>query len=227
MFTDVAKCYAMCDWFDETCVELFDHLEKRRLSEDTVILCICDNGWAAASTNGDDPNQELWNGYALCSKGSPYDSGIRTPILVSWPGKIPPSCDLGFAHAIDFFPTIAAFAGLAAPADLTGIKLLDKEAVKSRDAVFGVTHSVHNMTPGDPDDTLQYLWCVEDEWKLIVRFGGRDTTNYRKVHIWGKAPTRLYRIKDDPHEKYDIADQYPEVVERLRKKIYALHLAGR
>jgi len=225
--TDVATYYAMCDWFDETCGELLDHLEKRGLSESTVILYICDNGWAAASTNRDDPNQELWKGYALRSKGSPYDSGIRTPIVVSWPGKIPPSRDPGFAHAIDFFPTVAALAGMEAPADLPGINLMDKEAVKSRDAVFGVTHSIHNMTPGDPDDTLQYLWCVEDEWKLIVRFDGKDTTNYRKVHIWDKAPVRLYRIRDDPHEQYDIADQYPEVVERLRKKIDAMHLAGR
>ena len=220
---DVAKYYAMCEWFDETCGELFGHLEKKGLSENTVILYICDNGWAAASTNRDDPNQKLWKGYAQRSKGSPYDSGIRTPILVSWPGKITPARDPGFAHAIDFFPTIAALAGMEAPAGLPGVNLLDKEAVKARDAVFGVTHSIHNMTPGDPDDTLQYLWCVEDEWKLIVRHHGKDTTEYRNVHIWDKAPHRLYRIKDDPHERNDVAADHPEIVERLEKKIAEWH----
>lgn len=216
---DVAKYYAMCEWFDETCGELLGHLEKNGLSENTVILYICDNGWAAASTNNADPDQKLWSHYAIRSKGSPYDNGIRTPILVSWPGKITPARSPAFAHAIDFFPTISAITGLKAPENLPGINLLDAEAIKSRDTIFGVTHSIHNMTPGDPDGTLQYLWCVEDEWKLIVRFHGEDTTNYRNVHIWDKAPVRLYRIKEDPQELKDVSADHPEVVARLKSKI--------
>lgn len=224
--SDVAKYYAMCEWFDETCGELLTHLEKKGLSENTLVLYICDNGWAAASDKRDDPDQKLWKGYALRSKGSPYDNGVRTPILVSWPGKVAPSRAPEFAHAIDFFPTIASATGLDAPEDLPGINLLDAEARKSRDTVFGVTHSIHNMTPGDPDDTLQYLWCVEDEWKLIVRFDGKDTTEYRNVHLWDKARVRLYRIKDDPQETKDLSADHDEVVKRLRKKISDWHDVG-
>jgi arylsulfatase A-like enzyme len=220
---DVAKYHAMCEWFDETCGELLDHLENRDLVQDTVVLYICDNGWMAASANRDDPAQKNWKGYALRSKGSPYENGIRTPILISWPDKTAAARAPEFAHAIDLFPTIAAIAGLEAPAGLPGIDLLDEKARKRRDTVFGVTHSIHNMTPGDPDDTLQYLWCVEDEWKLIVRFHGKDTTTYRNVHLWDKAPVRLCRIKDDPREEHDLAGQHPEVVERMRKKILAWH----
>ena len=62
---DVAKYYAMCEWFDETCGELLDHLDRRGLRENTVVIYISDNGWAARSTNAADPNQELWSGYAL------------------------------------------------------------------------------------------------------------------------------------------------------------------
>jgi hypothetical protein len=79
------------------------------------------------------------------------------------------------------------------------------------------------MTPGDPDDTLQYLWCVEDEWKLIVRKQGKDTTHYRDVHLWDKADVHLYRIKEDPAEKSDLADQHPDVVKTLREKIETWH----
>ncbi len=220
---DVAKYYAMCEWFDETCGELLGHLENKGLGRNTVILFACDNGWAAASSNRDDPAQKNWKGYALRSKGSPYENGIRTPIMISWPGKIAPARATGFAHTVDFFPTIAAIAGLERPAGLPGIDLLDDKARKLRDTVFGVTHSIHNMTPGDPDDTLQYLWCVEDEWKLIVRHEGKDTTFYRDVHIWDKAPARLYHIKDDPGEHHDLAERHPEVVERMRGKILAWH----
>lgn len=220
---DVAKYYAMCEWFDETCGQLLAHLEEKKLTENTVVLFICDNGWAAASTNKDDPDQKLWGGFALRSKGSPYENGIRTPIMVSWPGKVEPARSPEFAHAIDFFPTIAAAAGLEAPEGLPGIDLLDENARKGRDTVFGVCNSIYNMTPGDPDDTLKYLWCVEKEWKLLIRFDGKDTTKYRNVHIWDTAPVRLFNIKGDPNEKNDVSSEHPEVVERMRKKIAEWH----
>jgi arylsulfatase A-like enzyme len=59
---DVAKYYAMCEWFDETCGELLGYLEAKGLTENTMVVYICDNGWAARSTNADDPNQTLWKG---------------------------------------------------------------------------------------------------------------------------------------------------------------------
>jgi arylsulfatase A-like enzyme len=90
---------------------------------------------------------------------------------------------------------------------------------QQRNRVFGVTHSIHNMTVGNPDDTLQYLWCVDDEWKLIRRFHGKDTTNYKNVHAWDTAPARLYNISSDPQEKHDLASQHPEVVSRLKQEI--------
>jgi hypothetical protein len=43
------------------------------------------------------------------------------------------------------------------------------------------------------------------------------------VHIWDTTPVRLYNLKDDPHEKNDLAGANPDVVERLRKKIEAWH----
>ncbi len=216
---DVANYYAMCEWFDETCGELLGYLEKKELIENTMVVYICDNGWVAESTNADDPNQKLWKGFALRSKGSPYENGIRTPIMVSWPGRLQPLRSPYLAHAIDLFPTIAAAAGLEVPANLTGINLLEDKALKNRKAGFGVTNSIFNMTPGNPDGTLQYLWCVEGDWKLILRYSGEDTTRYKNVHIWDTAPARLYKLKDDPHETSDLAAEYSEIVKRLKKKI--------
>jgi arylsulfatase A-like enzyme len=220
---DVAKYYAMCEWFDETCGQLLGYLDEKNLTENTMVIYICDNGWAAASTNASDSNQKIWKGFALRSKGSPYESGIRTPIMVSWPGHMKPGHLPDLAHAIDIFPTIAAAAGLKAPENLQGINLLNAEARANRKAVFGVTNSIHNMTRGNPDDTLQYLWCIDGDWKLLLRYHGKDTTRYKKVHTWDTTPVRLYNLKDDPHEKNDLAGANPDVVERLRKKIEAWH----
>lgn len=216
---DVAKYYAMCEWFDETCGELLAELESRNLSENTLVIYICDNGWAATSTNAADPNQELWKGYALRSKSSPYEMGIRTPIMLSWPGHLEATNSPDFAHAIDIFPTIAAVTGINAPDDLPGINLLDESARKQRDTVFGVTNAVHNLTPGDPDDTLHYRWCVSGDWKLLLRHQGTDTTVYKNIHIWDTQAVRLYNLKEDPHEKNELSAEHPEIVENLRQLI--------
>lgn len=218
---DVAKYYAMCEWFDETCGSLIDCLEEREIRDDTVILYICDNGWGAPSTRKDDPTQKLWKGYAQRSKSTPFENGIRTPIMVSWPDKVTAGKSADLAHAIDLYPTIAAVAGMDLPDGLTGVDLLDDKARGARSEVFGVTHSVHNMTPGDPADTLQYRWCVEKRWKLMIRHHGKDTTNYRNLHIWDKEPIRLYDLQADPHEKENLAGKHPDIVEKLRAKIDA------
>ncbi|MEX0332413.1 MAG: sulfatase-like hydrolase/transferase [Puniceicoccaceae bacterium] len=222
---DVAKYYAMIEWFDETCGELMDIIKTRELLEETVVIYICDNGWAPASTTGDWPREQAYEGFAMRSKGSPYENGIRTPILVSWPGTVEPEKSNHFAHSNDLFPTIANLAGFAVPEDLTGINLLDRKAVMDRKAIFGSFHASHNMTVGDPDDTLQYLWCIEGDWKLILRYSGKDTTKYRIFHEWDTASHRLFNLKDDPAEKNDIAVNRPHIVERLRKKIEEWHSA--
>ena len=116
--------------------------------------------------------------------------------MISLPGRVTPATVTDFAHAIDIFPTIAAVAGLEVPESLPGINLLDQQARQARKAVFGVCHATHNMSPDHPDETLQYLWCVQGDWKLLLRYHGKDTTGFRKLHEWDTAPFRLYNLKD-------------------------------
>ncbi len=220
---DVAKYYAMCEWFDETCGGLIKLVDDRGLREDTVILYICDNGWAAPSTAADHPAQHLWKAYAQRSKSSPYENGIRTPVMVSWPGRIEPSKSEDFVHAIDLFPTVCALAGIVPPENLPGINLMDRKAAASRKTIYGVTHATHNMTPGDSDGTLQYLWCIEGDWKLLLRYAGADTTRYHVLHKWDTPAARLYNLADDPHEQDDLSAKHTDVLERLRAKIEAWH----
>ena len=75
---ETAKYWAMCEWFDETCGQLLDSLESRKLTNNTIVVFLADNGWIQ------DPGADR---YAPRSKQSPYDGGLRTPILVRWPGN--------------------------------------------------------------------------------------------------------------------------------------------
>ena len=212
---NVAKYFAMCTWFDQTCGELFDALESRGILGDTLIVYVCDNGWAPVDRQAELP-EGWWNDYAPRSKGSPFEGGIRTPIMLSWPGQITPSRSPDLAASIDLMPTIVEACGLTPPGGLPGLNLLDATACSAREAVFGAAYSIHNMIPGDPGATLQYRWCVTREWKLLLRSHGLDTTRYRTVHGWDRVPERLWNLKDDPAGTEDVLSKHPDVATRLR-----------
>ena len=91
-------------WFDETIGDVRAHLEKEGLTRDTIIVYISDNGWIPRT---DKPVVDFAR-----SKQSPFDGGIRSPILVSWPGHIKPrTTNDAMVMNIDFAPTLLEAAG--------------------------------------------------------------------------------------------------------------------
>ena len=217
---DQAKYLAMCEWFDETCGELLDFLDQQGQREKTLVIFTCDNGWSTVSSNRSDPNQKLFRGYAQRTKGSPYEGGTRNPILLSWPGKVEAEDSPDLAHAVDLFPTIVSAAGGKYPKSLSGINLLDPEVRSVRKTVFGTTHSTHNMSLGNPDETLQYIWCIDGYWKLIKRYRGKDlSSHYSALHIWDTADFHLYNLQNDSNELNDLAGSMPKRVKQMSAKI--------
>ena len=100
----VAKYWAMCEWFDETCGQLFDMFEEKGLTENTLFVYVCDNGWVQ------DPDN---NTYIKTSKRAPYDLGIRTPIMYKWKGKITPKIDNStISSSIDMVHTVLDILGI-------------------------------------------------------------------------------------------------------------------
>ena len=49
---DRVRCWAKCEWFDETCGELLDVLNERGLAENTLVLFVTDNGWISETDRG-------------------------------------------------------------------------------------------------------------------------------------------------------------------------------
>ena len=197
----VAKYWAMCDWFDETVGELLDHLDKKKLSDDTIVVYVTDNGWI---------NQTMRSAYAPRSKRSQYEGGIRTPIMIRWPHKVKPWMETKvLASSIDLVPTLLHAAGLEPTADMQGINLLDEEARNNRKAIFGeiFEHDIQHMT--DPVASLRFRWIIEGDWKLIVPHSGREKN----------APIELYQLSNDPKEINNVAKDHPELVKQLTTKL--------
>ncbi len=190
----------MCEWFDETCGELLGDPDKKGIAEETIVLYLCDNGWIQRP---DSPR------YAPRSKRSPYDGGLRTPIMVRWPGKVKPRESDRLAISIDLAPTILAAAGLKPTADMQGVNLLDETAVKKRSSIFGEIFEHNAVDIHVPVSSLQYRWVIDGDWKLIVP---------RKQRIPG-GDVELFNVSADPWEKKNLAIANPQRVARLKNMI--------
>ncbi|MBL7141349.1 MAG: sulfatase [Planctomycetes bacterium] len=206
----VAKYYAMCDWFDETCGELVATLEKKGVRDNTLIVYITDNGWTegylAEKTYGQMlPGKRAWP--QRKGKQHVYDGGVRTPVILNWPGRIKPGKSMDLIEEIDLVPTILAACGVRPTADMQGINLLDAPKRAARKAVFGegFIHTANDMER--PAANLRARWVREGAWKLILP-AKTDPEFY--------GDPELYNLDDDPFEKCNLAAENAEKVAHLR-----------
>jgi uncharacterized sulfatase len=209
----IAKYYAMCTWFDETCGQLIDLLEKRNLRDDTIIVYVTDNGWIQ--------NPEK-NGYAPRSKQTPYEGGIRTPIMFSWPnGGLKNGKRKDVVSSIDLFPTVLTATGARTPKGLPGLNLLDNlknEKPIKRKGIFGETFAHDIADVENPEDSLLFRWTIEGKWKLLLTYDG-EVNRYKTTHPREEKRPQLFNLLKDPKEEKNLAKDNPEVVARLAAKI--------
>jgi uncharacterized sulfatase len=199
----LARYWAMCEWFDETCGELLDYLDKKGLRENTLVVFVVDNGWiqetgGARTTRGS---------FAAKSKLSPYDGGVRTPVMLRWPGHTKADRYNDLVSTIDLAPTMLAACGMKPPKAMPGLSLLDVAAGKSklkRDAVFGEIYLHTAVDIDKPSLSLTHLWVRERDWKLIT-FTDQS------------AGPELYDLANDPHEEKNLASQESTRVQNLSK----------
>lgn len=212
----VAKYWAMVEWFDQTIGDLESYLAEKGLAENTIIVYTCDNGWIQ------DPDSKA---YAPRSKRSPFEGGIRTPIMFKYPAKIAPKLDeTNVISNVDIVPTIHRLLGLEM-GDLPGIDVLDEDAVQNRKTVFAEAYN-HDITNIDrPTESLLYKIAVEKEWKLLIPNPGmmkKETPTYGQNRAgYYSDEVQLYNLVDDPLESKNVAEDHPEVVERLTQNINA------
>lgn len=206
----VARYYAMCDWFDETCGELLDGIDKRGLRQDTLVIYVTDNGWIQM------PDSES---YAPRSKRSPNEGGTRTPIMFRWPGVINAGERKELCTSLDIVPTILAATGTKAPHEFPGMNLLPTlkgEAPLKRKTIYGESFAHDIADIMKPEASLMYRWVIDGNLKLLLSYDGRlgkikyPPTDFRP---------QLYDLIADPHENLNLASERPDDVARLVKKL--------
>jgi uncharacterized sulfatase len=200
----VARYWASVEWFDRTCGELLAHLDRQKLRDNTIVIYTTDNGWIQ--------QPDAANKFAPRSKLTPYEGGHRTPIMISWPGRVQPRMEAAhLASNVDLWPTLAALLRTPLPPGLPGLNLTDDRAVAGRASIFGEQYA-HNIADVDaPTRSLQHRWIINGWWKLIV-----PDPRHRPG-----APAELYNLQQDPWEKTDLAAKEPGHARRLRQQLDA------
>lgn len=190
---------AMITRMDGHVGQILDLIEELKLDNNTVVMFSSDNGATFLSQ----VDTEFFNSHGGLRghKGNLYEGGIRVPFIARWPGMIGAGIVSNHTGGFqDILPTFLEIAGIEVPKDIDGISLLDE--------LTGID--------GQPEHAYMYWeyrsgggWQAVrlDNWKAL-RKGIRTDPD---------APIELYDLENDFSEKYDVAIEYPEVVEKMRE----------
>ncbi|HXG49203.1 MAG TPA: sulfatase, partial [Methylomirabilota bacterium] len=197
---------AMIESLDDSVGRLLQRLDELALSERTVVIFTSDNG---GLTTGRDPSTD--NAPLRAGKGSPYEGGVRVPLLVRWPGVIAPGVTndtVVITH--DLFPTVLELSGVPMP-DLPAndgrslAPLLMRRAGKwSRDAVFW--HYPHYHPGG------------------ATPYGAVRAGAFKLIEFYERGHVELFNLHDDPGETVNLANQMPGKVTELRSQLQSWRL---
>jgi len=184
---------AMIRALDRSVERIMQTLEAQGLADNTVVMFTSDNG--GPGYIGLPGVNHPFRGWKITS----FEGGLRVPMFVKWPRKLPAGLTIKqpVAH-IDVLPTVAAAAGAELPKDveIDGKNLLllaDQETADEwrRDSLFWVSDHSQVVRHGD--------------WKL--QLNDRKATD--GLQKW------LYNLKEDPIEQYNLVATRPDKLAEL------------
>lgn len=195
--------------------ELVNHLEKRGLSENTIIVFSSDNGPVLDDGYSDQAVELLGEhkpgGPFKGNKYSAYEAGTRVPTIVYWPGMIQAKESAALVTHTDLYASFAK---------LVGHQLEEKEAPDS--------YAMWDTFAGESENGRDFL--LEESVTLSLRHG-----DYKYIHpthkkaAWIKdqknieagtsTEAQLFDLSKDVEERINIADQNKRLVKRMQAEI--------
>ena len=174
-------------------------------------------------------------------KRETYRGGVAVPFIMSWKDGLPDTYGNrpGYAHAIDFVPTLLDLIGVEAPNAIGGI---------AQSALEGTSFAQHLVDVAQPsehvvqyDEMMGHRAIYDDGWRAVCpwpapsvkeagpRGPGKD---YRFKEMRAEDLDRLeasawelYRLSDDPAESRNLAKAEPVRLSRMISRWW--HEAGR
>ena len=137
-------------------------------------------------------------------KGSVYEGGIRTPMIVRWPGRIPKGkTSKTVWYFADFFPTAAELAGVRPPENIDGISVA--EAFYSAEPSEKLARQLQNrfLYWEDPGKKNFHQAVRHGNWKAVRPEQGKNL--------------ELYDLSRDVGETTNVAEKYPKIVKKIEQ----------
>ena len=192
---------------------IITYLEENDLSDNTILVFTSDNGpWLSY---GDHSGS---SGIYREGKGTTWEGGVRVPSIIKFPNGLKPSIIDEPVMAIDWMPTFA---------NITKSKL-------SQNKIDG--KDIWPLLSGEVDQTphkkLYFYYRVNElhsirmnEWKIQFsrtyrslngRDGGKDGVPV-KYDMNLIESNELYNLKNDPGERINVYDRFPEIAKKMEK----------
>lgn len=192
--------------------EVLAALKRNAVDRDTLVIFSSDNGpWYQGSA-----------GPLRGRKGMTWEGGVRVPCIMRMPGRIPKGrVTDSLTSTLDILPTVAQLCGAAMPTKpIDGINLWPLLSSK--------TKAIER-----PDVLLyfdaEFLQCARwMQWKLhVARY---NNVTYSPAPAGGRrsfplVTPELYNLTQDPAESYDVAQENPQVVREMMRRIEVLMLS--
>ena len=201
-------------------------LENAGILDDTILIFMSDNG----------PHYGGSTGGLKGKKATSWEGGVRVPFIVRYPEAFESGSVVSTPiWSLDVFPTLLDLTGIPSPEGVMIDGSTISEILKGRSTAHGPIYSAHN------DDMVTIR---SGDWKLFLHkpryLSTRDLNPDYVDKVWPNGDTitgpkeqptsmdypgippepfeniyPLFNLADDPSEMVDVAEKYPEVVERL------------
>lgn len=199
----IAANYTSVSFLDHSIGKVLAKLNELGLDEDTLVIYMSDHGYSLGQ-------------HGRFEKHVCYEPALRVPLIVRWPGHVAANHVVtDFTESVDIGPTIFDVLG-AERFDLNHGQSLrpyleGKRVARPRQEIF--SEYLENEEA-----------CIRThEWKFIHCSGRRARTDgYITDHPTPGRYVRLYNLKSDSSEFHNVADQHPEVVQKLSADLLAV-----
>ncbi len=179
---------------------LLDALRQLKLDRNTLVVFTSDNGpWAIFDEQGGSA------GLLRGAKGGTYEGGMREPTIFWQPGTIKPGVVTDIGSTLDLLPTFCNLAGAKTPAD----RVLDG-------------YDLTSVLQGKGQSPRQTMFYWRGSKLFAVRHGSFKAHFITQSEYGGAQPAvhetpELYNLDQDPSERFDVAQQHPEVIAEIRR----------
>jgi arylsulfatase A-like enzyme len=182
---------AMIESVDDAMKNVLAVLDELKIADRTVVIFTSDNGGLSQYTN---------NAPLRAGKGTPYEGGIRVPLIIRWPAikQQPPTVSLPVS-SIDLFPTILDIADVEPPADVT----IDGQSL------VGVLEGADHLER----DAL--YWHYPHYRGQIKPYGIVRAGPFKLIRNYETGAAELYDLEKDPSEQTNLADELPDKTKQL------------